>query len=122
GAFERISLHRPVARMHVQRPAESAGFDRAIARFHLQIALLWHAHFNVQPPIVAPAKIHAPVPRRARDKFNLVAILPRAPAQVLTHSIALILTAKLNLLRTSGRTAHAPVFGFPPHFGPSRTP
>src|SRR5215472_2284756 len=110
------SLYCPVPRMNVQRSAEAVRLYRPIAGIRLQIPLLRHAHFDMQPPgIVAPVEVDPPVSGHSCDKLNLITILPGIDPKVLAQFVALVFHAKLNLLGVPGSYSHAAIIGLHAH-------
>src|SRR5207248_5182931 len=83
GATEPVGLHCAVTRVNRQIPAESAYIHSSIACVDLQVALLRHAHLDVQlPGVVAPAKANSPMSGNPGDKLNLVAILAGVDSEI----------------------------------------
>ena len=120
GTTEPVGLHCAVARINRQIPAESAHIHSSIACVDLQVALLRHAHLDVQlPGVVAPAKANSPMSGNPGDKLNLVAILAGIDGQIPAQFIALILDAEFHLFRVSRGHPDAAVIGFHVHVGSS---
>src|SRR5215472_13358843 len=98
--------------MDVQGTAEATCLYRPVSGIGLQIPLLRHAHFDMQPTgIVAPVEVDPPVSGHSRDKLNFITILPGIDPKVLAQFVALIFHAKLNLLGVPGSYSHAAIIG-----------